>query len=101
MSFGETYLNAKMKKKLLDIAKNTKYHFTLSKQFILLYQKRKQTNLLQIGCLGVLHRRRLCAQPARYKNKQSEKLNLFPLKIVTINQQVRVYPAEAVMAADR
>ena len=94
----------KRKKKLLDIAKNTEYHYTLPKHFILFYQKRKvqkQRNLLQIGCLGVLHRRRLCAQRARYKNKQSVKLNLFSLKIVTNNQQVRVYPAEAVMAADR
>ena len=80
VSFGETYLNAKKEKQLLDIAKNTEYHYTLSKHFILFYQKRKvqkQRNLLQIGCLGVLHRRRLCAQRARYKNKQNVKLNLF------------------------
>ena len=80
MSFGETYLNAKKGEKNQDIDKNTEYHYTLSKHFILFYQKRKvqkQTNLLQIGCLGVLHRRRLCAQHARYKNKQNVKLNHF------------------------
>ena len=44
VNFGETYLNAKKEKQLLDIAKNTEYHYTLPKHFILFYQKRKVKN---------------------------------------------------------